>query len=63
MHACVACLGVHACMCLCVHVCMLSVIWNEAIPAEHKKEEIVKDREAQHVAVHGVAKSQTGLSD
>ena len=25
--------------------------------------EIVKDREAWHVAVHGVAKSQTQLSD
>ena len=24
---------------------------------------IVKDREARHAAVHGVAKSQTGLSD
>ena len=29
----------------------------------NKLREIVKDREAQRVAVHGVAKSQTGLSD
>jgi len=28
-----------------------------------KLREIVKDREAWHVAVHGVAKSQTQLSD
>ena len=28
-----------------------------------KLQEIVKDREAWHSAVHGVAKSQTGLSD
>ena len=28
-----------------------------------KLQEIVKDREAWHVAVHGVAKSQTGLND
>ena len=28
-----------------------------------KLQEIVKDREAWHVAVHGVAKSQTGLKD
>ena len=28
-----------------------------------KLQEIVKDREAWHPAAHGVAKSQTGLSD
>ena len=28
-----------------------------------KFQEIVKDREAWHATVHGVAKSQTGLSD
>ena len=28
-----------------------------------KLREIVKDREVWHAAVHGVAKSQTGLSD
>ena len=28
-----------------------------------KLQEIVKDREAWHAAVHGVAKSQTGLRD
>ena len=28
-----------------------------------KLREIVKDREAWHDAIHGVAKSQTGLSD
>ena len=28
-----------------------------------KLREIVKDREAWHAAVHGVAKSQTGLRD
>ena len=28
-----------------------------------KFQEIVKDREAWHAAVHGVTKSQTGLSD
>ena len=29
----------------------------------NKLQEIVKDREAWHAAVHGAAKSQTGLSD
>ena len=29
----------------------------------HKLREIVKDREARHAAVHGVAKSWTQLSD
>ena len=28
-----------------------------------KLQKMVKDREAWHAAVHGVAKSQTGLSD
>ena len=28
-----------------------------------KLQEIVKDREAWHAVVHGVTKSQTGLSD
>ena len=28
-----------------------------------KLQEVVKDREAGHAAVHGVAKSRTGLSD
>ena len=28
-----------------------------------KLQEMVKDREAWHVAVHGVTKSRTGLSD
>ena len=28
-----------------------------------KFQELVKDREAWHAVVHGVAKSQTGLSD
>ena len=28
-----------------------------------KLEDIVKDREAWHAAVHGVTKSRTGLSD
>ena len=26
-------------------------------------QELVMDREARHAAIHGVAKSQTGLSD
>ena len=29
----------------------------------NKLQETVKDREAWHAAVHGAAKSQTGLSD
>ena len=29
----------------------------------HKLQEMVKDREARHAAVHGVTKSRTRLSD
>ena len=39
--------------------------WDGIIDSMHmsKLKEIVKDREAWHAAVHGVAKSQTELSD
>ena len=37
--------------------------WLDGITDLSKLREIVKDREAWHAAVHGVAKSQTGLSD
>ena len=41
----------------------LDDIFNSTEMNLSKLREIVKDREAWHAAVHGVAKSRTGLSD
>ena len=41
---------------------MVGCIINSMNMSLSKLREIVKDREAQHAAVHGVAKSQTQLS-
>ena len=37
--------------------------WLDGIRVNGHESEIVKDREAWLAAVHGVAKSQTGLND
>ena len=41
----------------------LDGITDSMVMSLSKLQEIVKDREAWHVAVHGVTKSQTRLSD
>ena len=41
----------------------LDGITNSTDMSLSKFQETVKDREAWHTTVHGVAKSQTGLSD
>ena len=40
-----------------------TVEWMDGIISLSKLQEILKDREAWHAAVHGVAKSWTQLSD
>ena len=42
---------------------MLYGITNSMGMSLSKLQDMVKDREAWHVVVHGVAKSQTGLSN
>ena len=41
----------------------LNAITDSMDMSLHKLEEVVMDREAWHVTVHGVPKSQKGLSD